>query len=106
MKNASRQGAMKALININNRRATQLGGICARISGLLLCADTLLPSKKYGFSKDFWQRVYQENGLSQETVEERIHQLQIEKAKLADGILAGADVIRKLDASMVRELLG
>jgi SNF2 family DNA or RNA helicase len=44
--------------------------------------------------------------MSQETVEERIHRLQIEKAKLADGLLADADVVRKLDAAMIRELLG
>jgi SNF2 family DNA or RNA helicase len=44
--------------------------------------------------------------LCQETVEERIHRLQQEKAKLADGLLADADIVRKLDATMIRELLG
>ena len=44
--------------------------------------------------------------LCQDTVEERIHRLQIEKAKLADGLLSDADVVRKIDAAMIRELLG
>jgi superfamily II DNA or RNA helicase len=44
--------------------------------------------------------------LCQETVEERIHRLQQDKARLADGLLSDADVVRKLDAAMVRALLG
>jgi len=43
--------------------------------------------------------------LCQDTVEQRIHQLQQDKAKLAAGLLADADVSARLDASMVRSLL-
>ncbi|MES2996644.1 MAG: DEAD/DEAH box helicase [Verrucomicrobiota bacterium] len=43
--------------------------------------------------------------ICQETVEERIHQLQQDKAKLAAGLLADADIASKLDAGMVRALL-
>ena len=43
--------------------------------------------------------------LCQDTVEERIHQLQQDKAKLADDLLAGADHAAKLDAATVRALL-
>ena len=43
--------------------------------------------------------------LCQDTVEERIHKLQQEKGKLADGILANADISNRLDAAMVRTLL-
>jgi SNF2 family DNA or RNA helicase len=44
--------------------------------------------------------------LSQETVEERIHRLQLDKAKLAEDLLSDADIVKKLDAAMIRELLG
>ena len=43
--------------------------------------------------------------LCQDTVEQRIHQLQQEKGKLAAGILADADISNRLDAAMVRTLL-
>ncbi|MEO5913951.1 MAG: DEAD/DEAH box helicase [Luteolibacter sp.] len=43
--------------------------------------------------------------LCQETVEERIHQMQQTKGKLAAGILADADISKKLDAATVRALL-
>ncbi|MGD7654276.1 MAG: DEAD/DEAH box helicase, partial [Verrucomicrobiales bacterium] len=43
--------------------------------------------------------------LCEETVEERIHKLQEEKAKLANDLLADADISSKLDATMVRALL-
>jgi superfamily II DNA or RNA helicase len=43
--------------------------------------------------------------LCQNTVEERIHKLQQEKAKLADGLLADADITQKLSPEMVRALL-
>jgi SNF2 family DNA or RNA helicase len=43
--------------------------------------------------------------LCQDTVEQRIHQLQQDKAKLAAGLLADADISTRLDASMVRSLL-
>lgn len=44
--------------------------------------------------------------LCQDTVEERIHRLRQEKAKLAEGLLADADVGRELYASIIREPLG
>ncbi len=43
--------------------------------------------------------------LCQDTVEERIHKLQQEKGKLAAGILADADISKRLDAATVRALL-
>ena len=43
--------------------------------------------------------------LCQETVEERIHKLQQDKAKLANDLLADADISQKLDTGMVRALL-
>jgi SNF2 family DNA or RNA helicase len=43
--------------------------------------------------------------LCQDTVEERIHQLQQDKGKLAAGILADADISNRLDATMIRTLL-
>ncbi len=51
------------------------------------------------------QPVFVHKLLCQETVEERIHKLQQEKGKLADGILADADISSKLDAAAVRSLL-
>jgi hypothetical protein len=43
--------------------------------------------------------------LCQNTVEERIHKLQQEKAQLAAGLLADADITHKLSPEMVRALL-
>ena len=43
--------------------------------------------------------------LCQDTVEERIHKLQQEKAKLAAGLLADADLSTRLDPAAVRQLL-
>ena len=43
--------------------------------------------------------------LCQDTVEQRIHQMQQEKAKLAAGLLADADITNKLSPEMVRALL-
>jgi hypothetical protein len=43
--------------------------------------------------------------LCQETVEEKIHKLQQEKAKLAAGLLSNADVSSRLDAETLRALL-
>lgn len=44
--------------------------------------------------------------LCQDTVEQRIHQLQQDKAKLAADLLGDADASLKLDAAMLGELLG
>jgi SNF2 family DNA or RNA helicase len=43
--------------------------------------------------------------LCQNTVEERIHKLQQEKAQLANALLADADITNKLSPEMVRALL-
>jgi len=67
-------------------------------------AEAQATDRAYRIGQD--KPVFVHKLLCQETVEERIHRLQQEKAKLAEGLLADADVVRKLDASMVRELLG
>jgi SNF2 family DNA or RNA helicase len=67
-------------------------------------AEAQATDRAYRIGQD--KPVFVHKLLCQDTVEERIHRLQIEKAKLADGLLADADVVRKLDASMMRELLG
>lgn len=67
-------------------------------------AEAQATDRAYRIGQD--KPVFVHKILCQETVEERIHRLQLEKAKLADGLLADADVVRKLDASMIRELLG
>ena len=66
-------------------------------------AEAQATDRAYRIGQD--KPVFVHKLLCQETVEERIHRLQIEKAKLADGLLADADVVRKLDATMIRELL-
>jgi superfamily II DNA or RNA helicase len=43
--------------------------------------------------------------LCQDTVEERIHKLQQDKAKLAAGLLADADITNKLDGNLLSNLL-
>lgn len=67
-------------------------------------AEAQATDRAYRIGQD--KPVFVHKLLCQDTVEERIHRLQIEKAKLADGLLADADVVRKLDAAMIRELLG
>jgi non-specific serine/threonine protein kinase len=44
--------------------------------------------------------------LCQGTVEERIHQLQQDKARLAAGLLSEADIIDRLGPEMVQDLIG
>lgn len=67
-------------------------------------AEAQATDRAYRIGQD--KPVFVHKLLCQETVEERIHRLQQEKAKLADGLLADADIVRKLDATMIRELLG
>jgi hypothetical protein len=67
-------------------------------------AEAQATDRAYRIGQD--KPVFVHKLLCQDTVEERIHRLQIEKAKLADGLLADADIVRKLDATMIRELLG
>ncbi len=66
-------------------------------------AEAQATDRAYRIGQD--KPVFVHKLLCQETVEERIHKLQQAKAKLADGLLADADVVRKLDASMMKELL-
>ena len=67
-------------------------------------AEAQATDRAYRIGQD--KPVFVHKILCQETVEERIHRLQLEKSKLAEGLLADADVVRKLNASMIRELLG
>jgi len=67
-------------------------------------AEAQATDRAYRIGQD--KPVFVHKLLCQETVEERIHRLQQDKAKLAEGLLSDADVVRKLDAAMVRELLG
>ncbi len=67
-------------------------------------AEAQATDRAYRIGQD--KPVFVHKLLCQDTVEERIHRLQIEKAKLADGLLADADVVRKINATMIRELLG
>jgi superfamily II DNA or RNA helicase len=67
-------------------------------------AEAQATDRAYRIGQD--KPVFVHKLLCQETVEERIHRLQLDKAKLAEGLLSDADVVRKLDATMIRELLG
>ncbi len=67
-------------------------------------AEAQATDRAYRIGQD--KPVFVHKLLCQDTVEERIHRLQQEKAKLADGLLADADVVGKLNATMIRELLG
>jgi hypothetical protein len=67
-------------------------------------AEAQATDRAYRIGQD--KPVFVHKLLCQDTVEERIHRLQQEKAKLADGLLADADVVKKLNATMIRELLG
>ncbi len=67
-------------------------------------AEAQATDRAYRIGQD--KPVFVHKLLCQETVEEKIHRLQQTKAKLAEGLLSDADVVRKLDAAMVRELLG
>ncbi len=58
---------------------------------------------RHGIGQD--KPVFVHKLLCQDTVEERIHQMQQEKAKLAAGLLADADISQKLSPEMVRALL-
>jgi len=67
-------------------------------------AEAQATDRAYRIGQD--KPVFVHKLLCQETVEERIHRLQQEKAKLAEGLLADADIVKKLNASMIKELLG
>ena len=66
-------------------------------------AEAQATDRAYRIGQD--KPVFVHKLLCQETVEERIHKLQQEKAKLAAGLLANADISARLDAAAVRSLL-
>lgn len=66
-------------------------------------AEAQATDRAYRIGQD--KPVFVHKLLCQQTVEERIHRLQQEKSKLANSLLADADVVGRLDASMIRELL-
>jgi len=66
-------------------------------------AEAQATDRAYRIGQD--KPVFVHKLLCQNTVEERIHQLQQDKAKLAAGLLADADISNKLDISTVRALL-
>ena len=66
-------------------------------------AEAQATDRAYRIGQD--KPVFVHKLLCQDTVEERIHKLQQDKAKLAAGLLADADITNKLDPAMVRALL-
>ena len=66
-------------------------------------AEAQATDRAYRIGQD--KPVFVHKLLCQDTVEQRIHQMQQEKAKLASDLLADADIGSRLDASMVRALL-
>ncbi len=66
-------------------------------------AEAQATDRAYRIGQD--KPVFVHKLLCQDTVEERIHKLQQDKAKLAAGLLADADITNKLDTAMVRALL-
>jgi superfamily II DNA or RNA helicase len=66
-------------------------------------AEAQATDRAYRIGQD--KPVFVHKLLCQDTVEERIHQLQQDKAKLAAGLLADADLAATLDPAMVRALL-
>ena len=66
-------------------------------------AENQATDRAYRIGQD--KPVFVHKLLCQDTVEQRIHQMQQEKAKLAAGLLADADITNKLDPAMVRALL-
>jgi len=66
-------------------------------------AEAQATDRAYRIGQD--KPVFVHKLLCQNTVEERIHQLQIDKAKLADGLLNEADITHKLGPKMMQDLL-
>ncbi len=66
-------------------------------------AEAQATDRAYRIGQD--KPVFVHKLLCQDTVEERIHKLQQEKAKLAAGLLSDADISGRLDAAMIRTLL-
>ncbi len=66
-------------------------------------AEAQATDRAYRIGQD--KPVFVHKLLCQDTVEERIHKLQQEKAKLAAGLLADADITKQLDARLLSNLL-
>ena len=66
-------------------------------------AEAQATDRAYRIGQD--KPVFVHKLLCQDTVEGRIHKLQQDKAKLAAGLLANADITNKLDPAMVRACL-
>lgn len=66
-------------------------------------AEAQATDRAYRIGQD--KPVFVHKLLCQDTVEERIHRLQQEKARLAAGLLSDADISGRLDAAMIRSLL-
>jgi hypothetical protein len=66
-------------------------------------AENQATDRAYRIGQD--KPVFVHKLLCQNTVEQRIHQLQQDKSRLAAGLLGDADISLRLDASMVRALL-
>ncbi|MBX3740775.1 MAG: DEAD/DEAH box helicase [Akkermansiaceae bacterium] len=66
-------------------------------------AEAQATDRAYRIGQD--KPVFVHKLLCQDTVEERIHRLQQDKAKLAAGLLSDADISGRLDATMIRGLL-
>ncbi len=66
-------------------------------------AEAQATDRAYRIGQD--KPVFVHKLLCEDTVEERIHKMQQEKAKLAQGLLADADITRRLDPAMVKALL-
>ena len=66
-------------------------------------AEAQATDRAYRIGQD--KPVFVHKLLCQDTVEERIHKLQQEKARLAAGLLADADISGRLDGAMIRSLL-
>ena len=66
-------------------------------------AEAQATDRAYRIGQD--KPVFVHKLLCQDTVEQRIHQMQQQKARLAAGLLADADITNKLSPEMVRALL-
>lgn len=66
-------------------------------------AEAQATDRAYRIGQD--KPVFVHKLLCQDTVEQRIHQMQQQKARLAAGLLADADISNKLSPEMVRALL-
>jgi SNF2 family DNA or RNA helicase len=79
------------------------GQIKSRLFLNLSAAEAQATDRAYRIGQD--KPVFVHKLLCQDTVEQRIHQMQQQKAQLAAGLLTDADISQKLSPEMVRALL-